>query len=68
MNKWMNEIGSKNPKHATKYSVWKTFDFCPPYTSLELRKKILKKEISPYSCYERMCRSGQTDKIKTLVA
>ena len=68
VNKWMKEIGSKNPKHLTKYSIWKTFGFCPPYTSLELRKKILKKEISPYSCYGRMCRSGQTGEIKTLVA
>lgn len=68
VNKWMKEIGSKNPKHITKYSIWKTFGFCPPYTSLELRKKMLKKEISPYSCYKRGCRSGQTGKIKTLVA
>ena len=68
VNKWMKEIGSKNPKHLTKYSLWKTFGFCPPYTSLELRKKMLKKEVSPYSCYTRMCRSGQTGEIKTLVA
>jgi hypothetical protein len=55
VDKWMEEIGSKNPKHLTKYSLWKTFGFCPPYTSLELRKKILKKEVSPYSCYKQGC-------------
>lgn len=68
VSKWMDEIGSKNPKHVTKYLVWKTFGFCPPYTSLELRKKILKKEVSPYSCYGRECRSGQTGLTKDQIA
>ncbi len=68
VDKWMNEIGSKNPKHLTKYLVWKNFGLCPPYTSLELRKKILKKEVSPYSYYKRECRSGQTDLTKDQMA
>jgi len=60
VDRWFKLIGSKNPKHATKYFVWKKFSFCPPYTSLEERKQILKKEISPYFWYMRGCRSGQT--------
>lgn len=50
--KWMKEIGSKNPKHITKYLIWKKVGFCPPYTSLNERKKILKKEENPYLYYE----------------
>ena len=52
VNRWMKEVGSKNPKHLTKYLLWKKFGFCPPYTSLENRKKMLKKEVSPYSYYK----------------
>lgn len=59
VNKWMKEIGSKNPKHLTKYIIWRTFGFCPPNTSLSLRRKILKKEVSPYFYYQRGCQSGQ---------
>ena len=58
-NKWFKLIGSKNPKHITKYQIWKSFGFCPPYTTLEERKEIIKKEIPPYS-FMRECRSGQT--------
>ncbi|MCK5624605.1 LAGLIDADG family homing endonuclease [Candidatus Pacearchaeota archaeon] len=50
--KWMEEIGSKNPKHITKYLIWKKLGFCPPYTSLNERKKILKKEENPFLYYE----------------
>ena len=60
VNRWMNEIGSNNPKHITKYQLWKEYGFCPPFTSLEERKQMLKKEISPNSYYTRGCRSGQT--------
>lgn len=52
VNKWFNIIGSNNPKHKTKYQIWKEFGFCPPHTSLEERKRILKREISPYLCYK----------------
>jgi len=51
VNKWFDMISSKNPKHLTKYQVWKEFGFCPPHTTLDQRKQILKKEISPYSFY-----------------
>src|SRR3989344_1308648 len=48
VTKWFEYIGSKNPKHITKYQVWKKFGFCPPFTNLETRKKMLKNELSPY--------------------
>ena len=64
VNKWFNIIGSKNPKHETKYLIWKEFGFCPPNTALEDRKRILKKEISPYSYYKRECQSGQMGMLK----
>lgn len=46
---WMDKIGFSNTKHLTKYYVWKKFGFCPPYTSILNRRKILKGEINPYS-------------------
>lgn len=51
VNKWFNEIGSKSHKHLTKYEVWRRFGFCPPYTTLEERRKMLKNEVSPYNYY-----------------
>ena len=54
INKWFEEIGSKNPKHSTKYLIWKEFGFCPPHTSLEDRKRMLKKEVSPHDLYAEM--------------
>ena len=49
--KWFREIGSQSQKHTTKYRVWKKFGFCPPKTSLEYRKKMLKNELDPYIYY-----------------
>ena len=42
----------QNPKHITKYLIWKKFGFCPTNTTLEERRKILKGEINPYSYYK----------------
>lgn len=51
VNRWFKEIGSNSSKHLTKYGIWQKFGFCPPHTSLEERKKILKNELSPYNYY-----------------
>lgn len=48
VKKWFEIIGSKNPKHITKYQIWKKFGFCPPKTTIIQRKEILKNKISPY--------------------
>lgn len=52
LKKWMNLIGFKNPRHITKYQIWKKFGFCPPYTKILDRQKILKGEIDPYLYYK----------------
>lgn len=51
VKRWFELIGSKNPKHITKFQIWKEFGFCPPYTTLEDRKKILKAELNPNIYY-----------------
>ena len=48
---FINKIGFNNLVHITKYLIWRKFGFCPPHTTLEERKKILKGEVSPYSYY-----------------
>ena len=41
VEKWFEIIGSKNPKHITKFQVWKKFGFCPPHTDLRQRREML---------------------------
>lgn len=68
VEKWFKIVGSKNPKHITKYLIWKKFGFCPPYTTLNERKEILKNEVSPYSYYKQECQSGQMGRVKAALA
>lgn len=51
VEKWMKLIGFNNPKHITKYQIWKKFGFCPSNTNLEQRKRILNGELNPHSFY-----------------
>ncbi|MFC1768939.1 LAGLIDADG family homing endonuclease [Nanoarchaeota archaeon] len=39
--KWFDTIGSKNPRHITRYSLWKKLGFLPPNTNLQQRVNIL---------------------------
>lgn len=49
---WFEELRlSSNPKHITKYQIWKKFSFCPPKTTLNERKEILNNSLDPYSYY-----------------
>ena len=41
LEKWMSTIGFYNPKHLTKYEVWKMFGYCNPKTRTDERIKIL---------------------------
>jgi hypothetical protein len=50
VNRWFQIIGSKNPKHVTKYLIWKQFGFIPPYTCLKQRKAVLAGELRLESC------------------
>ncbi len=53
IKKWFEELKPSNPKHVTKYRVWKKFGFCPPKTSIYQRKEILKSNIDPYLFYKQ---------------
>lgn len=41
IEKWFNIIGTSNPRHKTRYDVWKKQGYLPPNTTIEERKKIL---------------------------
>ncbi len=50
---WFKELQPSNLKHITKYLIWKKFGFCPPNTSIDQRKQILKNKLSPYNFYKQ---------------
>ena len=54
VEKWFDIIGSNNPKHITKFKIWKKFSFCPPHTTIEQRKRILNCEINPTLFYDNL--------------
>jgi len=41
IEKWFDLIGTNNPRHQTRYDVWKKLGYLPPRTTIEERKKIL---------------------------
>jgi len=43
VKQWFKVIGSKNPKHITKFKIWCKYGFLPPKTTLKQRKEMLKK-------------------------
>jgi hypothetical protein len=49
LNKWIKEVGTKNPTKYSRYLIWKRFGFCPPSTTYKQRINILKGNLSPYS-------------------
>jgi len=51
LNKFINEIGIKNPSKYSKYLIWKKFGFCPPNISYQKRKDILSGKLDPNSFY-----------------
>lgn len=51
VNRFFEKIKSHNPKHFTKYLIWKKFRFCPPNTTIAQRKDILKNALDPYKLY-----------------
>lgn len=54
VEKWFQIIGSNNPKHITKFLVWKKFGFCPPRTNLKQRQSFLSGELNPELFYAGM--------------
>lgn len=70
-------IGSKNPKHISKYKIWRRFGFCPPYTTLKQRKDILNGKLNLHSFYRSdnstsnnagMSESGQKSTVEDLLS
>ena len=53
IHRFFNEIKPANPKHITRYKIWKKFGFCPPYTTISQRKDMLKNKLNPYKLYKR---------------
>jgi intein/homing endonuclease len=51
INKWFKIIGSNNPRHQTRYTVWKNYGFLPPRTNINQRKDILASKLDPKSFY-----------------
>jgi hypothetical protein len=41
LNLWLKLIGTNNPKHYTKYLIWKKYDSCEPYTTVNERMRRL---------------------------
>ncbi|MFA5333820.1 MAG: LAGLIDADG family homing endonuclease [Candidatus Nanoarchaeia archaeon] len=41
IKKWFKIIGTSNPKHKTKYLIWKKFKYLPTKTTLNERLKVL---------------------------
>lgn len=44
LERWYKEIKSNNPKHTSKYQVWKKFGHCPPRLTTPDRLRLLKKK------------------------
>jgi len=53
LKKWMDMVGFNNPVSKTKVRIWERFGYCPSYTSLKQRKRILKGLLDPVSFYEK---------------
>jgi hypothetical protein len=41
VEKYFSVIGSHNPKHSTKYELWKLSGYCMPHTTMKERKSML---------------------------
>lgn len=52
LEKWIKIIGFNNPKHLSKYLIWKKYGFCPPRNTLKDRIKILNNELDIHSFYK----------------
>lgn len=42
IEKWFKLIGTNNPRHKTRYLVWKKLGYLPPNTTIKIRNKLLK--------------------------
>jgi len=49
VEKWFRDVGFNNTKHRTKIELWKKLGHCPPKTTIEQRKTMLR-EIDAMPC------------------
>lgn len=70
IHRFFNKLKPHNPKHITKYEIWKKFGFCPSKTTLIQRKDILKNALNPYKLYAEVPErsKGQDSKSCDLVS
>lgn len=45
IEQWFKIIGTNNPKHQTRYQVWKKLGYLPPNTTIKERMGLLKKNL-----------------------
>ncbi|MBU2560894.1 MAG: hypothetical protein KKD17_01255 [Nanoarchaeota archaeon] len=41
IEKWFEVIGTNNPRHQTRYAVWKKIGYLPPKTNINERMALL---------------------------
>lgn len=51
LERWMYNIGFKNPLKSARYAVWKKFGFCPPHLSFVQTDRILNNVLNPNLFY-----------------
>lgn len=51
VQKWFSLVKPANPTKISRFLIWKKHGFCPPNTTYEQRKKILKGETNPHTYY-----------------
>ena len=42
VNSWLQKVGFKNPKHLTKFELWKKFGYCQPHINYLERMALLR--------------------------
>lgn len=53
IKRYLELINFKNPKHKSKIQVAKKYGFCPPFTRLNERKKIIENKLDPLDFYKK---------------
>ncbi len=62
VERWIEFIGFNSSKHLTKIELWRKTGICPPYTTLALRKEMIKKVYKSNKCklfYAGVSESGK---------
>ncbi len=65
--RWIKTIGFSNPKHATKYNIWRKYGSCPPKLSTLERMKIIsgERDLNPQPIGLWLSSSERTKRLDT---